>query len=1140
MNRQITRLALTGVGLIVVLVVATTYWQAWAAADLADRQDNQIEQVAQFTIKRGEIRSRGLTLARNRAEKVGGRTLYFREYPRRGLAAHVHGYSTQSRFRTGLERSMNDYLTGQNANLSTVLDTTLDQLTGATITGNDLVLTLHPRAQQVALESLGSRCGAVAVIEVKTGKVVVLASSPTYDPNDVEENFDEVTGTDADCRRPDALLNRATAGLYAPGSTFKVLTAAAAIDAGRFTPSSSFFDPGYCEVYGKRVNNYDTTRPFGRLNLADALKYSVNSVFCNVGKELGAKLLVRYSKRFGFYEDPPLETPSSERAPSGLYKGTKLFDPAEDTDVDPGRFAFGQERLLVTPLQMAMLAGTIANDGVLMRPYAVDRVVAPDGSVVVRNRPDEIRRAVTPETAQAVADDDGGRSRGGHRHGGPDPGRRCRRQDGHGGDGNRRFEHDLVHRLRRARRAGIRDRSRRRAAAVDRRRDRRAGRPRRLAGAVGRDGELLTCTPMATGDTIIDTLFDGRYQIARKLGSGGMANVYLAADQELGRRVAIKILDDRHASDEQFVERFRREARNAAGLSHPNIVSIYDRGEAEGTYYIAMEYVEGRTLKELLVARGPSPIGIAIDYTRQILAALRFAHRNGIVHRDIKPHNVIVDGEGRVKVMDFGIARAGAASQMTEAGSIIGTAQYLSPEQARGAPVDQTSDLYSTGIVLYELLTGTVPFTGETPVEIAMKHLSQTPVPPSTHRPEIPRDLDYVVLRALAKDPDDRYHSAEEMDSDLERIARGIGVSAETAEAATTVLARGDVAEAATTVGAAATTYTPGRYYEYDEAPRRRAIWPWLLAALLIAGALVGGWFAWQAVQDQLSAAEPVAVPDVKGVTEQLAVADIHDAGLQDLVQREPNGDVEEGIVFEQDPQPGERIERGNYVTIVVSSGPPKTRVPDVVGQSRDAAVSTLVNAGLEANVVQVNSLQSVNTVTATDPKAGTELIEGSSVRVNVSKGPKPITVPNVIGSAYESAESQLQGVGFAVAREDVDDESDAGIVVGQNPAAGSQQPKGAVITLQVSLGPQTSEVPDVSSRTEAEATTQLETSGFEVQVVEEIVDDVGLDGLVLSQDPEGGTEADQGTTVVIVVGRFEPPPPEDTPPPTDPTITQP
>ena len=243
---------------------------------------------------------------------------------------------------------------------------------------------------------------------------------------------------------------------------------------------------------------------------------------------------------------------------------------------------------------------------------------------------------------------------------------------------------------------------------------------------------------MAVSDSLINTLFDGRYKIIRKLGAGGMANVYLAEDQELGRRVAIKILNERHANDEQFVDRFRREAKHAAGLSHPNIVAIYDRGEAEGTYYIAMEYLDGRSLKELIVARGPAPVNVAIDYARKILDALRFAHRNGIVHRDIKPHNVIVDAEGRVKVTDFGIARAGT-SQMTEVGSIIGTAQYLSPEQAKGAPVDQTSDLYSVGIVLYELLTGKVPFTGDSPVEIAMKHISAVPEPPSSLRPDIPR-----------------------------------------------------------------------------------------------------------------------------------------------------------------------------------------------------------------------------------------------------------------------------------------------------------------------------------------------------------------------------------------------------------------
>jgi beta-lactam-binding protein with PASTA domain/predicted Ser/Thr protein kinase len=632
---------------------------------------------------------------------------------------------------------------------------------------------------------------------------------------------------------------------------------------------------------------------------------------------------------------------------------------------------------------------------------------------------------------------------------------------------------------------------------------------------------------MAAGDQLIDSLFDGRYLIVRKLGSGGMANVYLASDQELGRRVAIKILDERHARDAQFIERFRREAQHAAGLSHPNIVSVYDRGEAEGTYYIAMEYVEGRTLKELLVARGPSPLGIAIDYTRQILSALRFAHRNGIVHRDIKPHNVIVDGEGRVKVMDFGIARAGTASQMTEAGSIIGTAQYLSPEQARGAPVDQTSDLYSTGIVLYELLTGTVPFTGETPVEIAMKHLSQVPPPPSSHRPEVPRDLDYVVLRALAKDPADRYHSAEDMDSDLERIGRGIGVSAETAEAATSVLSRTDVGEAATTIGppaATGTTYTPGRYYEYDEPPRRSSLVPWLLALLLVIAALVGGWFAWQALQDQLAATEPVAVPDVEGVAEQLAVSQIRDAGLQELIVREASEEAKKGIVFEQDPQPGERIERGNFVTIRVSTGPPKTTVPDVKGQRRDEAVAELANADLKANVVPINSGEPVDTVLGQDPKPGTELVKGSTVRINVSKGPKPIAVPNVVGSPFESAQSALQGAGFAVARQDVESGEPAGTVVGQDPAAGTQQGKGSVITLQVSQGPATSQVPDVTSQTEDDARAQLTSSGFEVQVVEEIVEDQTLEGRVLSQDPEGGTDAEEGTTVVIVVGRFEPP----------------
>jgi eukaryotic-like serine/threonine-protein kinase len=648
---------------------------------------------------------------------------------------------------------------------------------------------------------------------------------------------------------------------------------------------------------------------------------------------------------------------------------------------------------------------------------------------------------------------------------------------------------------------------------------------------------------MTTSDTLIDHLFDGRYRITRKLGAGGMATVYLAEDQELGRRVAIKILNERHANDEQFVERFRREAKNAAGLSHPNVVSVYDRGEAEGTYYIAMEYVEGRTLKDLIVRRGPSPIPIAIDYTRQILQALRFAHRAGIVHRDIKPHNVIVDSEGRVKVADFGIARAGT-SQMTEAGSIIGTAQYLSPEQARGAPVDQTSDLYSVGILLYELLTGTVPFNGETPVEIAMKHLSQTPEPPSSHRPDVPHDLDLVVVRALSKDPAERYQSAEEMDADLDRVARGLGVSPETAEAATTVLAGAgatSAATAATMVRSAQTRPQPGRYYEYDEvSTRQRTLWPWLLGVGLLLAVIVGGIFAYDRIQDQLNAAKPVVVGDYRGLRESNAVQQINDAGLEPVVQRRASADTEEGFVFEQDPGPGNRVDRGNIVTILVSSGKPKTRVPNVVGRTQAEALQELSDANLRFRVVQVNSDRSEGTVTATDPKGGTNVVEGTTVRVNVSAGPKPVAVPSVIGQPFESADSQLRGVGFDVVRADVDSDRPRGEVIGQSPGAGQTASKGSTVTLQVSRGPQTTPVPDVTNQDVDTATAALEDAGFTVDVVRQDTDDPLLDNVVISQEPVGGEEIEQGSKVTLTVGRFveAPPPTETTAEPTDQTDT--
>jgi serine/threonine protein kinase len=627
---------------------------------------------------------------------------------------------------------------------------------------------------------------------------------------------------------------------------------------------------------------------------------------------------------------------------------------------------------------------------------------------------------------------------------------------------------------------------------------------------------------MAVSDTLLNTLFDGRYRIVRKLGTGGMANVYLAEDEVLGRRVAIKILNDRHAGDDQFVERFRREAKNAASLSHPNIVSIYDRGEAEGTYYIAMEYLDGRSLKELIVARGPAPIHLAIDYARQILAAIRFAHRHGIVHRDIKPHNVLVDGEGRLKVTDFGIARAGV-SQMTEAGSIIGTAQYLSPEQAKGAPVDQTSDLYSVGVVLYELLTGVVPFSGDTPVEIAMKHLSTVPEAPSTKRADVPRDLDLVVMRALAKDPSERYQSAEEMDADLRRINRGAAISPVTEEAATAIISRPPPTAVTEIRSRPPVPYAPpSAYYDYDEPPRR-ALWPWLVALFFVAAALVGGYFLYSQIQDQLSGSKTVAVKNFVGLREANAVALIRDSGLRPNPVRQPNADPKfpETYVFQQTPLPGDRMQKNNFVTIYVSQGPPKTDVPSVVGEPLDRALSDLQDAKLKGKAFPTDSNKPQGQVISQSPTAGASVKEGSQVRLNVSKGPKPVAVPNVVGSTFESANSTLLGGGFAVLRKDVKSDAPKDTVVNTIPAPGTLQPPGTKITVMVSKGPTTSTVPDVTTLTQNDAQATLKASGFGVRIVSQPITDESQDGIVQTQDPPGGTQQPPDTIVTIAVGKF-------------------
>ena len=409
MNARIRLAALASLTMLVALIAASTYWQAWAAPDLANKSDNAIRQVSEFTIDRGRIFSAdGTTLAKNRITHAGGRTYYFRRYPLGSLTAAAVGYTTQTKSRAGLESSANDYLTGADQSLAGVIRQIGDRLLGSTIHGSDIYTSLDLEAQRIATQALGSNCGAAIAIEPSTGRILALVTKPTYNPNDIEGHYDRVLKIrSSSCSPASPLLDRATQGLYPPGSSFKVVTAAAALDTGRFTPSSIFHDPGYCIEYGQHVNNFtnlDQSGPeaYGTLTLATGFQNSVNSVFCNIGMTLHMPTLMNYARRFGFDQTPSIDLPSNALAISGLYKGKRLLSPSEeDKQGDPGRTAFGQDKLLVTPLQMAMVAATVANNGTLMQPHLVDRVRRSDGSIV-RIKPQSLGRAIKPETAMEL------------------------------------------------------------------------------------------------------------------------------------------------------------------------------------------------------------------------------------------------------------------------------------------------------------------------------------------------------------------------------------------------------------------------------------------------------------------------------------------------------------------------------------------------------------------------------------------------------------------------------------------------------------------------------------------------------------------------------------------------------------------
>jgi eukaryotic-like serine/threonine-protein kinase len=623
-----------------------------------------------------------------------------------------------------------------------------------------------------------------------------------------------------------------------------------------------------------------------------------------------------------------------------------------------------------------------------------------------------------------------------------------------------------------------------------------------------------------------NTMIDGRYRLISRLGAGGMADVFLVEDQQLGRKVALKLLYRRFAEDPDFVERFRREAQAAAGLQHPNVVSVYDRGSFDDTYYIAMEYLPGQTLKQLIRREAPLDPVRAIDLTLQILRAARFAHHRGVVHRDLKPHNVIVDDSDHAKVTDFGIARAGA-SDMTETGSIMGTAQYLSPEQAQGHAVSEQSDLYSIGVVLYEMLTARVPFDAEAAVTIALKHVSESPPRPSAINPAIPPELEQVVLWTLNKDPADRPAGADQLMAALEQCKAAIlsgSAGQHTASMAAITPNDGTGAFVAVPVAAAAPyEYQPstgeGVLVEEVVHRRRPPAWVWaLLVLLLIAAAGLGAYL--------IARPDKTVVPPVAGETLNVARTQLQNDGFTVGIINVTDPSAA-GTVIGEAPQANAKADSGSTVTLTVSQGPGNATVPSVQGLREAKGQRLIRSAHLKVGrtVLESSSQYPAGVVTRTDPTAGQSLPVGTGVTLFVSSGPAKVTVPDVRGEQQAAATQALTNANLKSTTSTQPSSTDApGTVITQSPAGGSSVAQGTTVSLVIASAPAPVSVPNVQGQKAGAATAALTAAGFKVSSSNKAVTNSSQNGIVLSQSPTGGGKAKKGSTVRIVVGQLTAP----------------
>ncbi len=593
---------------------------------------------------------------------------------------------------------------------------------------------------------------------------------------------------------------------------------------------------------------------------------------------------------------------------------------------------------------------------------------------------------------------------------------------------------------------------------------------------------------------MLGRVFNERYRLKEKIGSGGMADVYLADDLLLGREVAVKVLHPQFASDPSFIQRFRHEAQAAANLNHPNIVNIYDWGNEEELYYIVMEYVEGRDLKEILKNEGRILPERAAEIAAEICAALQFAHRHNLVHRDIKPHNVFITSLGQVKVMDFGIARERNGGGMTQTGVVMGTPQYISPEQAQGLQVDGRSDIYSLGVVLYEMLTGRVPFDDPSPVTVAYKHVREDPVPPSVIDPEIPPTLEAIVMKAMAKNPANRFQTAQEMKADLLRFLEGMPVTA------TPVLPEGVTA----TVPVAA-------------AERRR--WGWaaagVAALLVVIGVVLALVFS--------GGGAKVEVPNLEGMSEEqarqtleglgLVLGEVEDQYIEDASQ-------EVGVVVSQDPEWGTLLAKGEKVNVTVTR---EMKMPRVTGMGKDEAEEVLRELGVRVIEIvneEVEDEDDIGIVVSQEPASGKLISPKTRVKLVVGVEQTKVAVPDVVGLEREEAVTRLRDAGFQVSvGEEASSEVAAGKVIRQSPLANLKVAKGSRVTIVVSTGPAMVEVPGVIDETADNAKDILRDVGLKPVQHTQVVVDPSKVGKVVNQNPAAGEMVESGSNVHIYVG---------------------